>query len=273
MPKLSIITINFNNAEGLKKTIESVSTQSLLGFEYIIIDGGSQDGSVDLIKKYYCIISHFVSEPDNGIFSAMNKGIALASGEYILFMNSGDWLLHDQILEEAFDYGFIEDYVFGRANLVQKGKIIESDYVASTTAPTLYDMLFQSLPHQASFIRKELLLKHGEYDESLCIMGDWAFTIKAVILNNCSIRYIPLTICNYDLSGVSTVKKELAEIEKRIVLESYFPSRVLADYYSMLSYHNERIRVDWFRIHPFFYNLYLYLYKIGRKLEKKNILR
>ncbi len=86
--KLSIITINFNNAVGLKKTIESVVNQTSNDFEYIVIDGGSKDGSIDIIKKYDSKINYWISEPDNGIYHAMNKGILLAKGDYLEFQLS-----------------------------------------------------------------------------------------------------------------------------------------------------------------------------------------
>ena len=99
MPKLSIITINLNNAEGLRKTIPSVISQTYCDFEYIVIDGGSTDGSVDVIKKYADKLSYWVSEPDAGIYNAMNKGIRKAGGEYCQFLNSGDWLVAPDVTE------------------------------------------------------------------------------------------------------------------------------------------------------------------------------
>ena len=94
--KLSVITINLNDAEGLQKTLRSVwERQSFTDFEHIVIDGASTDGSVEVIKKYADKLAYWVSEPDKGIYSAMNKGIVRARGEYLLFINSGDWLADD----------------------------------------------------------------------------------------------------------------------------------------------------------------------------------
>ncbi|MDR2910496.1 MAG: glycosyltransferase [Bacteroidales bacterium] len=92
--KLSIITINLNNVAGLQKTIESVVKQTFTDYEYIVIDGGSTDGSADIIKQHANKITYWVSEPDKGIYNAMNKGIRVAKGEYCLFLNSGDWLIN-----------------------------------------------------------------------------------------------------------------------------------------------------------------------------------
>ena len=94
--KLSIITINYNNLEGLKRTVESVINQTSKEFEYIVIDGGSNDGSGAYIESKSEHIDYWVSEPDKGIYNAMNKGIAKASGEYLLFLNSGDHLFSNR---------------------------------------------------------------------------------------------------------------------------------------------------------------------------------
>lgn len=96
--KLSIITINYNNSIGLRKTIESVVSQTDNTFEYIIVDGGSSDGSVDIIKQYADKISQWVSERDGGIYNAMNKGVRMAHGEYIMFLNSGDILYDNNVI-------------------------------------------------------------------------------------------------------------------------------------------------------------------------------
>ena len=90
---LSVITINYNNAEGLNRTIQSIDTQTWKEFEYIVIDGASNDGSIDVIKRFESIIDLWISEPDTGVFNAMNKGIKKAKGDYLLFLNSGDFLV------------------------------------------------------------------------------------------------------------------------------------------------------------------------------------
>ena len=102
--KLSIITINYNNLAGLQKTIESVVSQTFRDFEWIVIDGGSVDGSRELIERYANSFSYWVSEPDKGIYNAMNKGIVVAKGDYLLFLNSGDWLCDEMALERSFSH-------------------------------------------------------------------------------------------------------------------------------------------------------------------------
>ena len=113
MPFFSIITINLNNSTGLEKTIQSVTTQLFSDFEFIIIDGGSTDNSIDVIKKYESEITSWVSEKDNGIYDAQNKGIAKANGTYCLFLNSGDYLFSKDALKKVFDSNLTEDIVYG----------------------------------------------------------------------------------------------------------------------------------------------------------------
>jgi glycosyltransferase involved in cell wall biosynthesis len=167
--KLSIITVNLNNAKGLLKTIKSVYTQTYEEFEYILIDGGSEDGSINMIEKYTDKITYFTSESDNGIYEAMNKGVKKAKGEYCLFLNSGDWLVNDSVLEEAFCvFPDNIDIVYGNINvdgLVKK----YPGYLSFNY------FLFDSLPHPASFIKKSLFNQYGGYDEGLGIVSDWKF--------------------------------------------------------------------------------------------------
>ena len=111
--KLSIITINYNNLEGLKKTYESVVCQTWTDYEWIIIDGGSTDGSREFIEEHQDKFAYWCSEPDKGVYNAMNKGIAKAQGEYLNFMNSGDRFYDHQTLNEVFSSGFQEDILYG----------------------------------------------------------------------------------------------------------------------------------------------------------------
>jgi glycosyltransferase involved in cell wall biosynthesis len=193
MLKLSIITINYNNRTGLKKTIESVINQSFRDFEYLIIDGGSTDGSKDEIIKVAHKLAFYVSEPDKGIYNAMNKGISKAIGEYCLFLNSGDCLSSPDILRNAFSVNFTEDIVYGETiygNMVQ-------------TYPekiSLSYMISKSLPHQSTFIKRSLFTQIGLYNEKNRSISDWEFCLKAVHLYDCSYK---------SLSGMSISRLEL----------------------------------------------------------------
>jgi glycosyltransferase involved in cell wall biosynthesis len=111
--KLSVITINYNNCDGLRKTIESVVSQTFTDFEYIIIDGGSTDGSVDVIKEYAGRIDYWVSERDRGCYHAMNKGVKVAQGEYVIFMNSGDSFYTNDVIDAFVKENPTEDVLCG----------------------------------------------------------------------------------------------------------------------------------------------------------------
>ena len=164
--ELSVITINYNNCEGLRKTIESVVNQTCCDFEYIIIDGGSTDGSVDVIKQYADRIDYWVSEPDKGIYNAMNKGIDVAKGEYCIFMNSGDCFHDYQSLTLSIPHLDGTDVVAGYAKLDSGERV---NRPVEITLQSLYN--HQQPCHQSSFIKTELLKKY-HYDEKYKLVSD-----------------------------------------------------------------------------------------------------
>jgi len=221
--KYSIITINYNNKDGLIHTMDSVVRQTYKDTEYIVIDGGSTDGSVDVIKRYASNISYWVSEKDNGIYHAMNKGVTKAHGDYCLFMNSGDCFHSSKVLESVSKYQ--EDIICGK---VLKG---ETTIPSGHNKPTisLVDLMRGSLPHQAMFIKRELLVKHP-YDEKYKIVSDWKFCIEAIVFDNCSFRNIDTIIADYDTSGISTNSNGLLPKEKKEIITELFSPRIIADY-------------------------------------------
>lgn len=224
--RYSIITINYNNKEGLSHTIESVISQNSKDFEYIIIDGGSTDGSVDIIKQYANHISYWVSEKDMGVYNAMNKGVEQAHGDYLIFMNSGDCLHRPDVLRLMSEYQ--EDIICGK---VFKGcSNIPSGHHKSTI--TLVDLMRGSLPHQAMFIRRKLMQKHP-YDENYKILSDWKFCIQAFIFDNCTFRNSDIIVADYDISGISTNSNGLLTQEREVILKELFPQRIIDDYKRM----------------------------------------
>jgi glycosyltransferase involved in cell wall biosynthesis len=226
--KLSIITVNLNNKKGLEKTIKSIVCQSFDSYEYIVIDGVSTDGSVDVIRQYADKISYWISETDGGIYCAMNKGIARSRGEYCLFLNSGDGLLHENVLTELFSSSFDEDIVYGN-------NVVLSEYPAriskglAKSSIGLYDLITGRINHQASFIRRELFDKYGLYSEDYRIASDWKFFLDTIIVGNVSVRYIDRNISFFDVSGVSSANREEAHRELMTILRSTIPPRILSD--------------------------------------------
>ena len=225
--KLSIITVNYNDAVGLERTIKSVISQTFQEYEFIIIDGGSTDGSADVIKKYANHIYYWVSERDGGIYPGMNKGLRQARGEYVNFMNSGDCFHSSDVLHRIFSLDTNSDIITGthvgspHPNVGQNGV-------------SLYDLYTGAIDHQASFIRREVALRYP-YDEKYKIVSDWKFFIQALILDNCSFYYTDIIVVDVDMTGISNNNHELDRKEREMVLKEFFPERILQDYQKMAS--------------------------------------
>ncbi|MBW2937715.1 glycosyltransferase [Aureisphaera sp. CAU 1614] len=196
-PFLSIITINYNQAEGLRKTIASVASQTYIDFEFIIIDGHSTDKSVEVIEQNKDHIDYWVSEPDSGIYNAMNKGIKIAQGQYLLFLNSGDALTESNALGNFINHSqFHGDIIYGDYQF-QEGHKVYPDVL-----PTNYFMK-TSLPHQSTFFKKSVFERMGFYDESYKIGADRAFYIKCFADKSIVFQHIPYFLTLFDLSGLS----------------------------------------------------------------------
>ena len=221
--RYSIITINYNNKGGLERTIESVISQSSKDFEYIIIDGGSTDGSLEVIKRNQEHITYWVSEKDNGIYHAMNKGVAQAHGDYCVFMNSGDCFHSPDVLDKIVSYQ--EDIICGK--MIKGDTPLPSGHNKPTIS--LVDLMRGSLPHQAMFIKRELLLKHP-YDENYRILSDWKFCIETIVFDNCSFSNVDVIVADYDTSGISTNSNGLLPKERELILQEMLPPRIIADY-------------------------------------------
>ena len=203
-PQLSIITINRNDAQGLEKTLESIwKKQSFKDFEHIIIDGASTDNSINIIKKYASHLSYWVSEPDKGIYNAMNKGIIKAKGNYLLFLNSGDWLEND-ILARVFKENFTEDIVYADLYQYRNADDIQiSPYPDKLTLPFIYNY---SLGHPSTFIKRELF-KNMLYEEKYRIISDWAFFIKQILLFNRTTKHLNFAVSYFNVYGISSDPK------------------------------------------------------------------
>ena len=218
IPSLSIITINFNNLEGLAKTVESVLSQTFKDFEYIVIDGGSTDGSAAYLTENKDRIDYCVSEKDTGIYNAMNKGIKVSKGEFLLFLNSGDTLHTSTALSD-----FITHREF-------KGDIIYGDYkfnngekIYPDMLPTTYFMK-TSLPHQSTFFKRSVFYIMGYYDEKYSMGADRAFYIKCFLSGKFHFKHIRYFLTRYDLTGLSndpTFLKKKEKEDEQILTEFY----------------------------------------------------
>ncbi len=231
MNKISIITINYNDKEGLKKTIESVLNQSFTSYEYIVIDGNSSDGSKNVIEEYKRQITYSIIEPDSGIYNAMNKGIRVAKGDYLLFLNSGD------ILYEIDTLSKIDKLIDGNYDIYYGDLIcldLKSNQMINWIFPNKLTFNFfieKSLPHQASFIKKSLFDTLFYYNENLKIASDWEFFVVAICLKNASYKHIRIIVSEYDFTGISSNidNYDFVQSEKKLVFDKYF-SHFVEDY-------------------------------------------
>lgn len=224
--KISVITINYNNLEGLRKTMESVFAQSCGDFEYIVVDGGSTDGSAELIRENDSRIDKWVSERDGGIYNAMNKGVEMATGDYCLFLNSGDVFHDSDVMRKVVETPFNVDIVFGRVDNVRDGKV-EKHYIPEETI-TLMDIYETGLHHAGSFISTDLMKKYP-YSEDLKICSDREFFIRTLIIDNASFLTLPFVVCDFEVGGASD-NLDLLKIESYRILSTLFPPRVASDY-------------------------------------------
>ncbi|HCO67298.1 MAG TPA: glycosyltransferase [Dysgonomonas sp.] len=231
MNKISIITVNRNNAEGLEKTIRSVIEQTYTCYEFIVIDGNSTDESLDIIKKYSDKLDYWVSEDDTGIFQAMNKGIKQASGDYCYFLNSGDILAEADTLKQIFenkDY----DAPFINGNQINDFGTHTQKVPGLNRPLTLYDFYWGTIKHQATFIRRDLFEKYGLYDESLKIISDWKFFLQTIGLHNEQPEFVDVDIVVFEWNGMSTnpLLDDQHRKERQKVLDELIPQSIQADY-------------------------------------------
>ena len=279
--KLSIVTINFNNAEGLRRTLASVDEQSYKDIEHIIVDAASSDGSVEFIKAYANTAKHTVvwsSERDNGIYDGMNRGIRKATGAYIQILNSGDILAAPDVTERMMNAIYtvhhtpytenIPDILYG--NMIKKdyatgkiiGKSMEVEY-------SLRQYFSSTMNHDCCYFRRDLFETYGLYDENLKIVSDWKWFLQAIGLGHVKPEYVDIDVTIFDASGISETNLDLRRQERRHVLKEVLPSAVLADYDAHAFEMEQMKRL---RNHHL-YGLVYFIERVLFKLEKWKILR
>lgn len=213
--KISIITVVFNDKIGLENTILSVTNQTYDNVEYIIIDGGSTDGTIDIIKKYENKIDYWVSEKDDGIYDAMNKGIDVASGKWINFMNAGDSFYNNNILENIFsdnDFSNI-NVIYGNHNVIypHKTRIAKAGNIEEIWKGSQFC-------HQSSFVSTNVH-KSNKFNLSNRIGADFEF-FYTLYKKNMSFKYINIIVANYSAGGLSDIKRVDSIVGRWNVIET-----------------------------------------------------
>jgi glycosyltransferase involved in cell wall biosynthesis len=243
MPKLSIITVNLNNKDGLLNTAKSVVDQTWTDYEWIIIDGGSTDGSVDVIKEYAektDKLVYWCSEKDGGIYQGMNKGIDKANGKYCWFLNSGDCAYKNTTLDEIFANEFDEDVVYGDIIIGREQKTL----MVTEKEKRIYSPGFwfhDTFPHQAT-ITKSNILKTLKFDPQWIIAADHLFFMKAIFHNNARIKKISAIFCIFDNTGTSSVNNKDMRNEKKKIFEIFFNDYQCYFYHILSSIERGKIR-------------------------------
>ena len=269
---LSIITINRNNAAGLEKTMRSVAAQTFGDFEYVVVDGASTDKSVEVIRSLEASFDgrlKWISEPDKGIYNAMNKGIGMASGDYIQFLNSGDSLTSEDItirMTEALKANEYPSILYG--NMLKDmpdGKVMRDKGFAGKSI-SLLGFYTGSLNHPSSYIKRDLFEKYGRYDESLKIVSDWKWFVQSVIFEGEKPVYADIDVTLFDMNGISEKNKALDKAERRRVLNELIPSTILADYDRWALPISRMRRLE---RHPWANKIAMVLERILFKMEKR----
>lgn len=224
---VTIVTVNFNNSVGLEQTVKSVVCQTYPDAQYVIIDGGSTDGSVDVIRSFDTKIHHWISEPDTGVYDAMNKGIKRATGEYLLFLNSGDYFYGAESLSHLLSAASGEDIVYGDLLVEDPSSQWTKEYPLTLSFSYF---LQDSLPHPATLIKRSLF-KNGGYNDTMKIASDWEFFILNICKGGATYKHINQVVSVFKRDGLSSKPENADQLarEKQQSLERHFQS-FLADY-------------------------------------------
>jgi glycosyltransferase involved in cell wall biosynthesis len=273
--RLSIISINRNNATGLGKTLKSVANQTFKEFEYIIVDGASTDNSVEVIKAHESEFVHlkWLSEPDKGIYNAMNKGLQMASGEYVQILNSGDMLASANVIErmlKALDEKGNPAILYG--NMIKAfadGNFLKDRGPAGRTL-TMYSFIHGTLNHDPVYIRRSLFDQFGYYREDLPITADWRWYVEAIPFGGVVPVYVDIDVTVFEMNGISETQIECREKERDEELRRILPCGVYQDY---VTYHFSIEQINRLMRYPlaykFFYVMERTLFKFEQKRNKK----
>ena len=233
---ISVITICYNEVANIKETLDSIVGQTYHDLELIVVDGGSTDGTKDIIASYEEHIAWWCSEPDNGIYNAMNKGVTHATGEYVIFMNGGDCFHDHKVLERVAE---VAEADILEGHTVKKGTELRRDLSYDDMAKKL---LADGICHQSAFIRTSLLRTHP-YNERYRIAADWRFWLQTLLCEGegVSHQYLGFIVSAIDVNGLTFSNMKQNMQERRAILQELLPTtslsgltKVLTEYHDMM---------------------------------------
>ncbi|TCO06901.1 glycosyltransferase family 2 protein [Natronoflexus pectinivorans] len=235
-PKLSIITVNLNNVEGLRKTLDSVACQTFTDYEHLIIDGGSADASIEIIKEYETKYNgvkdglYWVSESDKGIYNAMNKGIMVAKGEYLQFLNSGDYFYNNNSLVLFSELTHNNPFLIIGDDMIEDENGIRKKHYHPDRA-SIFFLMTGAFAHAATFYNRKLFKDFGLFDESYKIGADYEYYLRLFLLHKIEYAHINQPITVFTTGGISGDKTfELIRRQEREKSQlKYIPDIYLND--------------------------------------------
>ena len=247
--KLSVITICYND-ENIERTCESIVNQSWQDFEWIVIDGGSRKEIIDIINKYKDRIDKFISEKDNGVYNAYNKGLNLACGKYVNFLNSGDNYRDKDVLKTIFENKYYkDDILYGDMMAIDISSSKKEELYPSPKQISDKFFITSNIFTPCTFAKKELFDKFGQFDEQYKIVSDfdrWIVFQK----NGATFKYVPCTVADFYMDGLSTSKKFKATHveERKIVYKKYFTKKEVREEIYNVKIRNLKFRQKIFSI-------------------------
>ena len=259
MIKFSVVTATYNAAKTLRQAVESVFAQDYPAMEYIIIDGGSTDGTVDILREYSSRLAYWISEPDAGIYDAFNKGIRAATGDYIYFLGADDCLCDRNVLSRVADALDDTVDVFSAGVYVVNHVKLEK-FAGNEHARDARNFDGKMIPHQGMFV-KTSILQEKLFDASFRLLGDYDFFLACYYDKTINFRYADFPVAYYATDGVSSSSGRLNFEERRRILEKYHMNHLLK------KYEKENFRPNWFRmaakscvkflgLYPWYYRLF-----------------
>ena len=242
--KISIITAVYNNNGTTRNAIDSVLNQTYKNIEYIIIDGASTDGTVEIIKSYGDKITKFISEPDKGIYDAMNKGIALATGDVVGILNSDDFYIDEHIIEKIVNVfqeqevnSMFADLIFVKPNNLQK---TIRYYDSSKFSPSKF--AYGWMPaHPTFFVRRKVYEKYGVFKTDYKIAADYELLVRFLEKYKISYYYLPLPIIKMRIGGVSTSGIKSNYILNKEIIRACKENDIYTNWFKVLSKYPSKI--------------------------------